>query len=160
MENQFNIKDVKVHRTTEATVFEAAFVIVAIIVWGLIIWMIHQAPDIVPTHFDGSGKPNAYGSPIGIAIPCVIITIAAIACMVTAYFPRHINMPFKITNIQQVKLAIRSVRVAGITVLLIALAVAYMMLGMKSPSPVPILVGIGLIFVEIIVFSILIYKAK
>jgi uncharacterized membrane protein len=160
MENQFNIKDVKVHRTTEATVFEAAFVIVAIIVWGLIIWMIHQAPDIVPTHFDGSGKPNAYGSPTGIAIPCVIITIAAIACMVTAYFPRHINMPFKITNIQQVKLAIRSVRVAGITVLLIALAVAYMMLGMKSPSPVPILVGIGLIFVEIIVFSILIYKAK
>ena len=144
----------------EATVFEAAFVIVAIIVWGLIIWMIHQAPDIVPTHFDGSGKPNAYGSPTGIAIPCVIITIAAIACMVTAYFPRHINMPFKITNIQQVKLAIRSVRVAGITVLLIALAVAYMMLGMKSPSPVPILVGIGLIFVEIIVFSILIYKAK
>lgn len=160
MENQFNIKDVKVHRTTEATVFEAAFVIVAIIVWGLIIWMIHQAPDIVPTHFDGSGKPNAYGSPTGIAIPCVIITIAAIACMVTAYFPRHINMPFKITNIQQVKLAIRSVRVAGITVLLIALAVAYMMLGMKSPSPVPILVGIGLIFVEIIVFTILINKAK
>lgn len=160
MENQFNIKDVKVHRTTEATVFEAAFVIVAIIVWGLIIWMIHQAPDIVPTHFDGSGKPNAYGSPTGIAIPCVIITIAAIACMVTAYFPRHINMPFKITNIQQVKLAIRSVRVAGITVLLIALAVAYMMLGMKSPSPVPILVVIGLIFVEIIVFTILINKAK
>lgn len=159
-QSNFDIKKIKVHRTTEARVFEAAFVIVAIIVWGLIIWMIHQAPDIVPTHFDGSGKPNAYGSPTGIAIPCVIITIAAIACMVTAYFPRHINMPFKITNIQQVKLAIRSVRVTGITVLLIALAVAYMMLGMKSPSPVPILVGIGLIFVEIIVFTILINKAK
>ena len=160
MEEKFNIKTVKVLRTTEAMILEVVFVLTAILVWGIIIWMIHQAPDIVPTHFDGSGKPNAYGSPTGIAIPCVIITIAAIACMVTAYFPRHINMPFKITNIQQVKLAIRSVRVAGITVLLIALAVAYMMLGMKSPSPVPILVVIGLIFVEIIVFTILINKAK
>lgn len=159
-QNNFDIKKVKVHRTTEATVLEAAFVIIAIIVWGLIIWLIHRAPDIVPTHFDASGKPNAYGSPVGITIPCVLLTIGAVVCMVCAYFPRHINMPFEITNIRQVKLAIRSVRVAGITVLLMALAVAYMMLGMSSPSPVPIILVIGLIIVEIIVFSILIYKAK
>ena len=159
-QNNFDIKSVKVHRTTEGTVFEMAFAIVAIIVWGLIVWMIHQAPDIVPTHFDASGKPNAYGSPSGIAIPCIIITVVAIGLMVTAYFPRHINMPFKIANIQQVKLAIRSVRVMGITLLLMALAVAYMMLGMGSPSPIPIFAVIGLIIVEIILFTILIYKAK
>ena len=158
--NTFDIKSVKVHRTFEGTIFEIAFAIVALVVWGLIIWMIHQAPDIVPTHFDASGKPNAYGSPSGIAIPCIIITVVAIGLMVTAYFPRHINMPFKITNIQQVKLAIRSVRVMGITLLLMALAIAYMMLGMGSPSPIPIFAVIGLITVVIILFTILIYKAK
>ena len=63
MMEKFDIKKVKVHRTTSATVLEIAFVLIAVIVWGLIIWMVHLAPDIVPTHFDASGKPNAYGSP-------------------------------------------------------------------------------------------------
>ena len=158
--NTFDLKSVKVHRTTEAIIFEIAFAIVAVIVWGIIIWMIHRAPDIVPTHFDASGKPNAYGSPTGLLIPCIILTIGAVVCMVCAYFPRHINMPFKITNIRQVELAIRFSRVMGITFLLIPLSVAYMMLGMSSPSPIPILVVIGLLLLEIIVFTILIYKAK
>ncbi len=158
--NTFDLKSVKVHRTTEATVFEIAFVIIAIIVWGIIIWMIHRAPDIVPTHFDASGKANAYGSPAGVAIPCIILTIGAVVCMAIAYFPRHINMPFKITNVRQVELAIRFSRVMGITFLLIPLSVAYMMLGMSSPSPTPFLVVFGLLFLEIIYFSIVIYKAK
>jgi len=159
-QNNFDIKKIKVHRTTEATVFEVAFAIVAIIVWGLIIWLVHRAPDIVPTHFDASGKPNAYSSPIGATIPCVILTIGAIVMMVLAYFPRHINMPFKITNIRQVELAIRQLRIVGITFLFLPLAVAYMMLGMKTPSATPMLVVVGLIFLEFIVTSILIYKAK
>ena len=144
----------------EGTIFEITFAIIAIIVWGLIIWLVHRAPDIVPTHFDASGKPNAYGSPAGITVPCIILTIAAISMMVLAYFPRHINMPFKMTNIQQVKLAIRQLRIAGIIFMFIPLAVSYMMLGMKTPSPAPLLVMIGLLLLEIIVFTILIYKAK
>lgn len=159
-QNNFDIKKIKVYRTTEATVFEVAFAIVAIIVWGVIIWLVHRAPDIVPTHFDASGNPNAYGSPIGATIPCVILTIGAIVMMVLAYFPRHINMPFKITNIRQVELAIRQLRIVGITFLFLPLAVAYMMLAMKTPSATPLLVVVGLIFLEFIVTSILIYKAK
>lgn len=159
-QNNFDIKKVKVYRTTEATVFEVVFVLTAIIVWGLIIWLVHRAPDIVPTHFDASGKPNAYGSPAGIMIPCIILTIGAIACMVCAYFPRHINMPFKITNIRQVELAIRMLRIMGVTFLLIPLAVAYTSLGTSAPSAVPILGVIGLILIETILFSIIIYKSK
>ena len=157
---KFDIKKVKVHRTASGTIFEMAFILTALIVWGLIIWLVHQAPDIVPTHFDGSGNPNAYGSPVRVAIPCIIITIAAIICMVVSYFPRHINMPVKITNIRQVRLAITSVRVVGITMLLMALAVAYTMLGMSSPNPIPILAVVGLLLLEIIAFTVLIHKAK
>ena len=159
-QNNFDIKKVKVHRTTEGTILEAVFVLMAIIVWGLIIWMVHQAPDIIPTHFDASGNPNAYGSPARVMIPCIIITIGALICMVVAYFPRHINMPVKITNIRQVELAIASIRVAGITTLLLALTIAYMMLGMSSPSPYPVIAVIILYILEIIIFSILIRKAK
>lgn len=160
MDNQFNIKDVKVHRTLEGTVLEIVFAIVAIIVWGVIIWLVHRAPDIVPTHFDASGNPNAYGSPIGATIPCVILTIGAIVMMVLAYFPRHINMPFKITNIRQVEMTIRSTRVAAITLLVLCLAIVYTLLGMDSPNPIPILTVVGILLLEIIVFSLLIKKAK
>ena len=159
-QNNYDIKKIKVHRTTEATVFEIVFVLIALIVWGLIIWMVHRAPDIVPTHFDASGKPNAYGSPVGITIPCALLTIGAIVCMVCAYFPRHINMPFKIRNIRQVELSIRLLRVIGVTLLLTPLAVAYTLLGMSSPSAIPILAVIGLILLESILFTIIIYKSK
>jgi len=160
MDNQFNIKDVKVHRTLEGTVFEIVFAIVAIVVWGIIIWLVHRAPDIVPTHFDASGNPNAYGSPVGITIPCIILTIAAISLIVLAYFPRHINMPVNITNIRQVEMTIRSTRVAAITLLVLCLAIVYTLLGMDSPNPIPILTVVGILLLEIIVFSLLIKKAK
>ncbi|MBR2205226.1 MAG: DUF1648 domain-containing protein [Prevotella sp.] len=159
-QNNFDIEKIKVHRTTEATVFEIVFVLMALIVWGLIIWLVHRAPNSVPTHFDASGKPNAYGSPVGITIPCALLTIGAIVCMVCAYFPRHINMPFEIKNIRQVEQAIRLIRVTGVTFLLTPLAVAYTMLGMSSPSVIPILAAIGLILVETVLFSIIIYKSK
>ena len=159
-QNNFDLKTVKVHRTTEGTIFEIAFVVIAIVVWGLIIWMIHQAPDIVATHFDASGKPNAYGSPAGIAIPCVIMTLVAIGLMTTAYFPRLINMPTKLTNIRQVKLAIRGVRIAAIILLIMCLATTYTLLGMESPNATPVLAMVVLLIIETIIFSIVISKTK
>lgn len=163
MEKKFDIKDIKVHRTHEGNIFEIVFAVVAIVVWGLIIWMVNQAPDIVPTHFDGSGRPNAYGSPTEIIIPCIIVTIAAICMMVIAYFPRHINMPFAITNIRQVELVIRMTRIAGLLFLVLTLVIGWTSLGSINhggPSAIPILTIVGLLFVVIIVFTILVHKAK
>ena len=159
-QNKFDLKTVKVHRTTEGTIFEIAFVVIAIAVWGLIIWMIHQAPDVVATHFDASGKPNSYGPPAGIAIPCVIITIVAIGLMTTAYFPRLINTPTKLTNIRQVKLAIRGVRIVAIILLIMCLAIVYTLLGMESPNATPVLAMVVLLIIVTIIFSIVISKTK
>ena len=161
--SDFNIKEVKVYRTLEGNIFEMVFAIVAIIVWGLIIWMVHQAPEIVPTHFDGQGRPNAYGSPTGIIFPCIVITIAAVCMMVIAYYPHHINMPFKITNIRQVELAIRMTRITGLMLLVLTLVIGWTSLGSinhGSPSAIPILAIVGLLLVIIIVFTILIRKKK
>ena len=80
-------EDIKVYRTKEGTIFEVAFLILALVVWGLIIWFVKQAPDVVPTHFDASGNPNAWGSPLGIVIPCGIITISGAALLILCYFP-------------------------------------------------------------------------
>ena len=151
---EFDLKSVKVYRTTQGTILEVLFAIVAVVVWGIIIWLVAKAPDIVPTHFDASGKPNEYGPAAGIMIPCAIITLVAMGIMITAYYPRHINMPFKITNIRQVKLTILSVRITGIILLLIALAVAYTLLGMESPNATPIIALVTLLLVEVVGFAI------
>ena len=151
---EFDLKSVKVYRTTQGTILEVLFAIVAVVVWGIIIWLVAKAPDIVPTHFDASGKPNEYGPAAGIMIPCAIITLVAIGIMITAYYPRHLNLPFKITNIRQVKLTILSVRITGIILLLIALAVAYTLLGMESPNATPIIALVTLLLVEVVGFAI------
>ena len=159
MDNQFNIKDIKVYRTTEGTLFEIVFAIVAIIVWGIVAWMLYRAPSIVATHFDASGHPNAYGSPLPpVLLAGIITTVVGIAMMVTAYYPRWINMPVEITNIRQVKLLVRFVRVVGITTLIIPLIITYMML--VHQSPLPVFLFIAVLFAEIIVFCILIHKAR
>lgn len=158
--NNFDIKSIKVYRNTEAKIFEIVFAILAIIVWGIIIWLVLKAPDTIPIHFDASGNPNDYGPAAGIMIPCVIITLVAIGIMITAYHPQHINMPYKITNISQVEYAIRSIRVAGIILLITCLAIAYTLLGMESPNATPVLATVILLIVEMIVFSILGYRAK
>ena len=151
---EFDLKSVKVYRTTQGTILEVLFAIIAVVVWGIIIWLVAKAPDIVPTHFDASGKPNEYGPAAGIMIPCAIITLVAIGIMITAYYPRHLNLPFKITNIRQVKLTILSVRITGIILLLIALAVAYTLLGMESPNATPIIALVTLLLVEVVGFAI------
>ena len=66
---------VKVCRTTEGTVFEMVFLVLAIVVWALIILMITHAPNVVATHFDLSGRPNGYGSPWGLLFPCILVTV-------------------------------------------------------------------------------------
>ena len=154
------MKSVKVHRTTQGTILEVVFAIMAVVVWGVIIWLVSKAPDIVPTHFDAAGKPNAYGSPAGIMIPCAIVTLMGIGLMITAYYPRNINMPFKVTNIQQVKLAILSIRIAAIILLLIALAIAYSLLGPKTPNATMIVAPVILLIVEMVGFSILARRAR
>ncbi len=152
---------IKVNRTTEGTIFEAAFIILAIVVWALIIWMISQAPETIATHFDGHGRPNGYGSPWGLLVPCIITTLAGILLLVVCYFPHLINMPVKATTKRQYELTIRSTRIAALCMLLVTLAVPCTLLLLPSPpSPWPIMGSIGLLVVVAIYYSIRIHRAK
>ena len=55
-------------RTSKDIIFDCVFLALTIAIWGIIAWLISRAPDIVPTHFGPSGKPDAYGSPTFITI--------------------------------------------------------------------------------------------
>ena len=151
---------IKVNRTKEGTVFEIAFVMLAVIVWALIIWMLCKAPDVVATHFDGRGHPNGYGSPWGLVIPCIITTVVGAGLLVVAYHPHLINMPVEMKTPRQYELGIRSTRVAALTLLLLTLSIPCSLLLFESPSPWPVLAAVGLLLAVAVYYSVRIYKAK
>lgn len=151
---------IKVNRTKEGTVFEIAFVMLAVVVWALIIWMIIKAPDVVATHFDGRGHPNGYGSPWGLVIPCIITTVVGAGLLVVAYHPHLINMPVEMKTPRQYELGIRSTRVAALTLLLLTLSIPAALLLFESPSPWPVLGTVGLLLAVMTYYSVLIYRAR
>ena len=152
--------NIKVYRTTEGTIFEVAFLILAIIVWGLIIWFIKQAPDIVPTHFDASGNPNAWGSPTGIIFPCSIMTISGAAMLILCYFPKTFNLSGKHATPRNYALTIRMLRIMSLLMLLMTLASAWTVLRLTNHSPIPIIVIVGIIILVAIINTIAIHRNK
>ena len=143
---------VKVCRTTEGTVFEMVFLVLAIVVWALIILMITHAPNVVATHFDLSGRPNGYGSPWGLLFPCILVTVVGGCLLLGAYFPHTLNMPVEVKTPRQYELLIRMTRISALVLLLMALAIPATVLLFSHPSPWPVIGCVGLLLGIIISF--------
>ena len=96
--SDFNIKNVKVHRTTEGTIFEIACAVILIVMWAL---------AFTTKIFEGS---EIQGKHIGI----ITMTVASIVLLAGAYCPRWINAGQELKNIRQVEIAIRMVRTIAV----------------------------------------------
>lgn len=152
---------IKVNRTLEGNIFEIVFLVLLIAVWVFIILALKKAPDVVPTHFDAVGRATSYGSKFGILFATVFTTIGGVIMLCGAYFPHTINIPVKVKTPRQYLLAIRMMRVLSLTLLALTAAIGYTSLvAYSEPSAVPILATVGVMFAVIIIFCILIYKAK
>ena len=151
-------------RTSKDMIFDCVFLALTIAIWGIIAWLISRAPDIVPTHFGPSGKPDAYGSPTFIIIPSVIMTVVALFIAFSIYLPiGSINLPFVEGpgNERQKKLGVLLSRIVALLFLFIMLFIAVYSLGMKNhDSILPLVVILSVVFGVTIVFTILMYRAK
>ena len=150
-----NIK-LNVVRTTKDKIFDVVFLVLTLTIWGIIIWLITRAPDIVPTHFGPSGKPDAYGSPTSILI--------ALICTFSIYLPfGSVNLPFVegSGNARQKKLGVLLSRIIAIMILGIMLFVAIYSLAMKDHSSIlPVIIIVGSMIAVSLVFTIMMYRAK
>ena len=151
---------IKVNRTKEGTIFELAFLVLAVVVWVVVIMMLKNAPSVIATHFDAHGTPNGYGSPWGLLVPCIITTVTGAGLLLGAYFPHALNMPVEVKTPRQYELLIRMTRIAAIIMLLLTLAIPATLLMFENPSPWPVLGMVGLLLIDIIVFCVLIHKAR
>ena len=146
----------KVERSTEGTVFELAFVLLAIVVWVAIVVFYNQSPDVIPTHFGPSGAPDAFGPKTRMFFPCIIITVVGACMMAGAYFPHSVNLPgISLVNERQAALSTRLMRVLGILFLLLAGALA---LDMLRGHVLFVLIMIAIMVLVCPVFIYFIYK--
>ncbi len=154
---------IKVNRTLEGTIFEFAFLVLLIAVWVFIIIALQKAPDVVPTHFDGAGHATSYDSKYSILFVTIFTSIGGIIMLGSAYYPHTINIPVKVKTPRQYLLAIRMIRVLSLVLLALTAVIAYTSLvagAHGEPSAMPILATVGVMFAIIIVFCVLIFKAK
>ena len=151
-------------RTTKDKIFDVVFLVLTLTIWGIIIWLISRAPDIVPTHFGPSGKPDAYGSPTFILIPSAILTIVALFIAFSIYLPiASVNLPFYkgSGNARQKRLGVLLYRIIAIMMLGIILFIAVYTLAMKDhESIMPVIIIVGSMIGVSLVFTIMMYRAK
>ena len=151
-------------RTPKYMIFDCVFLALTVAAWGIIAWLISRAPDIVPTHFGPSGKPDAYGAPTFIIIPSIIMTVVALFVAFSIYLPiGSVNMPFVegSGNERQKKLAVLLSRIVALLILIIMLFIAVYSLGMKNhDSILPVVIILSVVFGVVIVFTVLMYRAK
>ena len=155
-----NKERIKVCRTTEGTIFEIVLVVMLVVIGALIAMMYADAPDVVPTHFGPSGEPNGWGSKSGVLIPCLVITIASIFLMVSAYFPHKVNIPVEVSTPRQWALVVRLVRVMALEMALLTLPIATSSLLVDHHTTWLIMAVTGLMFITVIIFCVLIHKAR
>ena len=130
-----NRPTVKVNRTLEGTIFEIVVAAILIVSWVLII--INR--DNLPASF-----PFAQ---------CVVTSVVSLGMMVAAYFPNSINMPVQINTPRQYALAIRMVRIIGVILSLMPVTAYF-------HSMLSTVFCVGGLVVVIIIFSVLLHKAR
>lgn len=143
MDNNFDIKKVKVPRTTEGTMMEAIAGLVLIVTWVIALAR-HQ--------FDGAmGKDWLMG--------IIAFSIAIIVLLAACYRPKFFNNARKLNNMEQVLLTIRMSRVLAIEFALTVLCNAITG-NLMNPHPVWLWLPIIVILLTALFFTVLIYKAR
>ena len=156
-QTEFDLKKVKVHRTAEGTIFEIVTAVLLIVLWVLTVVLWQKSAPTIANHFDLTGTPDGFGSRNHMFVTAVVGTVSTMLLLVSAYFPRHINLPVGIGNIRQATTAVRMVRVLAVTVALLFIGIP---LSMTFGKIVPVaLSGIAIILV-IVFYTYKIYKQK
>lgn len=136
--------------------------------WAFALYHVSYAPEIVPTHFDGSGAPDDYGSRWSLLILPGIATFVFIAFTILSRFPHIFNYAVKITPANaahQYRLATRFMHVEKLAIMLvIAMVIRLTVRSAESASAPPetrmLFVVLGLLLVPTFVYLFLSLRDK
>ena len=114
--SDFNIKDVKVHRTLEGTIFELVTAIILVVTYAV---------AIAKNYFDFVNFQGKH-------MATIVISVISIAFLVMAYSPKNISIGGKAENIRQVEISIRTIRIYAVKFALFCL----LMVAISPDNPI------------------------
>jgi uncharacterized membrane protein len=149
-------------------ILEGLALIALISFFGVMLYQYHLLPETIPTHFNGAGQPDDFGSRDTIWILPIIAFIAWIMMTLIVRIPQTFNFPVKINERNakvQYVLAIRLVRILKIGIILVFFYIGYATTmiarsqqGALGPWFLPILIGFIAIPIVVYLFLSLRYK--
>jgi uncharacterized membrane protein len=122
---------------------------------GYAIISFDSLPDVIPTHFNGKGVPDAFGDKTSLFSPIILLTLLFAGLTLLNRFPHLFNYMGKITKenaLHQYTLATRMVRLLKLSVLLIFGFITYSQI-QTATSNTSTLGGWVLPFVLITIFA-------
>ena len=138
--SEFNIKEVKVHRTLEGTIFEVVTAIIIVVMYAV---------AIAKNYFDFDNFQGKH-------LATIVLSVISIVLLAVAYSPKNINMGGQPKNIRQVELSIRATRIIAVEMALFCL----LMVAISPDNPIiHTTFGVTLV-VTALISTIFIHKSK
>ena len=138
--SEFNIEEVKVHRTLEGTIFEVVTAIIIVVMYAV---------AIAKNYFDFDNFQGKH-------LATIVLSVISIVLLAVAYSPKNINIGGQPKNIRQVEIAIRTVRVIAVELALFCL----LMVAISPDNPIiHTTFGVTLV-VTALISTIFIHKSK
>ncbi len=104
----------------------ATFFFIAI--WGLVLLYYSKVPDVVPTHFDATGKPDAFGDKTTLWFLPILSTVLFAGMTIINNYPHIFNYPVKISPenaLRQYTIATRLVRILKCVIMMLFFFILY-----------------------------------
>ena len=135
--------------------FVALLLLIAMWVVAAVLWR-EMAGSEIALHMRLDGEVNQTGDPSSLLIVTGCWTLVMLLVGFSAYRPRLMNPSTRISTVKQLKLAVTQVR--GMNIILGIMGIC-LLVSMAYQTPVWVLIPAGLLFIEVITFSILIKRA-
>lgn len=100
-----------------------------IVLWSLCIFELLSLPNIIPIHFNFSGKPDNYGSKYTLLTLPLVMSLVAILFTYLSKRPHIFNYPSKITNEnaeKQYRTAVQMLRILKVGILFLGNIILYL----------------------------------
>ena len=97
-------------------------------IWGLAFYKFDSLPDIIPTHYNGSGVPDGFGDKWMFLTLSLVATVLFVAMTVLNKFPHIFNYPTYITvenAVKQYTNATRLIRYLKVIIVAVFGLIAY-----------------------------------
>lgn len=135
--------------------FVALLLLIAMWVVAAVLWR-EAAGDEVALHMNLAGEVDKVGDPVSLLIMTGCWTFVMLMLGFSAYRPRLMNPSTRITTVKQLKLAVTQVR--GMNIILGIMGIC-LLISMAYEAPLWVLFPAGMLFIEVIIFSVLIKRA-